>query len=177
MLLRRSIDERHQSANRRIQLMSIEEFNTDWLSLKDGIYRLAFYMLESQDDAEDAVQDLYVKLWNTRDTLDHIYNPKAYCTTLIKRICIDRIRRHSGEMLNDDILSDSRGAEQELIDKERLRKVQNLIEKLPDRERLVLKLKVIDELSYEQIAQKTGINYLSLRVLISNARRKIKAAI
>lgn len=158
--------------------MSIEEFNKDWLALQDGLYRIAYYMLESSPDAEDAVQDLYVKLWNSQDTLEHIHNPQAYCVTLLKRLCIDRIRKAGAESLDSQELeSEERGAEQALIEKEKLTRVQELMGRLPAREREVLRLRILEEMSYEQIARKTGINYLTLRVLLSNARRKLKAAL
>ena len=48
------------------------------------------------------------------------------------------------------------------------------IKSLPDRQREVLTLRTLDGLSYEEIAQRTGINYLTLRVLLSQARNKLK---
>lgn len=48
---------------------------------------------------------------------------------------------------------------------------------LSENERTVLKMKVFDDLSYEEIQKKTGLSYLSMRVHLSNARRKIKKAI
>lgn len=157
--------------------MTLETFNNEWLSLSDALYRVAYYMLENQADAEDVVQDLYVKLWKARDTLDAVFNPQAYCITLTKRMCIDRLRKVQTSELPEEYESDSRGAEQELADKEKLQMIQAAIERLPQRERKVLKLKIMDELSYEEISRITGINYLSLRVLLSNARRKLKSVV
>ena len=59
----------------------------------DRFYRAAYYMLESEQDAEDAVQELYMKLWTARSSLDGIRNPVSYGLSLLKNICIDRIRR------------------------------------------------------------------------------------
>ena len=67
------------------------------------------------------------------------------------------------------------GRQDESIDeKERLAKVLAAIKSLPDRQREVLTLRTLDGLSYEEIAQRTGINYLTLRVLLSQARTKLK---
>ena len=63
------------------------------MPLSERFYRAAYYMLESQQDAEDAVQELYLKLWRSRDSLSGLRNPVAYGLSLLKNICLDRIRR------------------------------------------------------------------------------------
>ena len=73
--------------------MTSEVLTEAYKSLSDGLYRVAYYILESQTDAEDAVQDLFIKLWNSRDQLDTVLNMKAYCTTLMKNLCIDKLRK------------------------------------------------------------------------------------
>ena len=67
-------------------------FDSVWLPHQAAFYRLAFYILENEDEARDAVQDLYLKLWDMREQLDSIDNPKAYGLHLLRNRCIDRIR-------------------------------------------------------------------------------------
>ena len=66
--------------------MTPEILTETFKSLSDGLYRVAYYILESQTDAEDAVQDLFIKLWNSREQLDTVLNFKAYCTNLMKNL-------------------------------------------------------------------------------------------
>ena len=61
--------------------MSRETFINDWLPLRNGLYRVACRLLGSAAEAEDAVQDLYLKLWQTSGSLGGVRNPKAYCLT------------------------------------------------------------------------------------------------
>ena len=68
-------------------------FHTVWIPLQERFYRVAFYILEDRADALDAVQDLYMKLWKIRDSLDLVRNPGAYGALLMRNLCIDRIRR------------------------------------------------------------------------------------
>ena len=73
--------------------MTEARFHTVWIPLQERFYRVAYYLLEDRADALDAVQDLYVKLWKMRDSLDLVRNPGAYGALLVRNLCIDRIRR------------------------------------------------------------------------------------
>ena len=68
-------------------------FHKEFLPLAQTLYRIAFYMLESETEAEDAVQEVYAKLWESRDGLDGILSPKAYCIRMLKNLCLNRIRK------------------------------------------------------------------------------------
>lgn len=158
--------------------MNGREFSDIFLPLSDNFYRVALYLLEDSDDAEDAVQDLYIKLWNSRDTLDAVHNPGAYGITLLRNLCIDRIRskgRRRREEV-DDVVSDAAGADDTMAQKERLGCVMRALSRLPDKQREVLRMKVVEDLSYEEIQKRTGISYISLRVMVSQARKKLKSS-
>ena len=147
--------------------------------MSDGLYRVAFYILESQPDAQDVVQDLFIKLWNTRDELDKVLNLKAYCTTLIKNLCIDRIRKASKEQIIEPQadISESRTIDEDLIAKDKLGRVMAAIERLPKGQRNVVKMYVLEDMSYDEISEKTGMSNLTLRVLLSNARKTLRKEI
>lgn len=156
--------------------MTAERFRKEYLPLQDELYRVAFYLLESTPDAEDAVQDLYLRLWDAADALDGISSPKAYCIRLLRNICVDKLRRcrPDGEeklplQASDEALPDER-----LDGRQRLEAAIGRMSTLSESERTVLMMKVFDNLSYEQIQKRTGLSYLSLRVHLSNARRKIR---
>ncbi len=156
--------------------MTARQFSDIYTPLSDGLYRVAYYFLESQADADDAVQDLYIKLWNSRDTLDAVHNPGAYCATLMKNLCIDRIRkasRHADAELKEDVLADG-CADDSAIYKEQLLRIRGAMERLPKTQRTVLEMKVIQDMSYEEIQERTGLGYTSLRVILSKARKAIK---
>ena len=156
--------------------MTSERFQHEWLSLAGDFYRIAFYILEDEAEAEDAVQELYLKLWSGRDALDGIRSPKGYGIQVLRYLCLDRIRR-SRKMETPAVLPEPEwpGRQDEAVDeKERLAKVLDAIKSLPDRQREVLTLRTLDGLSYEEISRRTGISQLTLRVLLSQARRKLK---
>lgn len=152
------------------------EFHSQYLSLAEALYRVAFYILESEAEAEDAVQELYLKLWKNRSALDGIRSPKAYAMTLLRNICMDRIRqekRISGAEVPESI-GGGFDPEAAMDGKERLEKVLAAVKSLPDKQREILILRAVEGLSYDEITERTGINYLSLRVLLSRARQTLK---
>lgn len=156
--------------------MSTEEFTELYLPLRGALYSVAFFILESEDDAMDAVQDLYLKLLSSPDALETVRNPKAYCITLMRNICLDRVRKASRRPESEvmEAVSDESPADERMSDRQRIKDICQKLSSLPERERTVLRMKVFEDLSYDEIQKRTGIGYLSLRVLLSNARRKLR---
>lgn len=154
--------------------MTSAQFNTVWLPLQGRFYRIAFYMLENEADAKDAVQDLYLKLWNLRDSLDIVREPSSYGALMLKNLCIDYIRRRrpSEALLENMAVNDPPDRELDL--KEDLQTLAKAIEQLPPGQQRLIRLRFIRGLSYEEIEQETGLSGLNIRVQVSLARKKLK---
>lgn len=156
--------------------MTSKEFTDTYLPLKDALYRVAYYLLESGTDAEDAVQDLYIKLWNSKDTLAKVCNPRSYCITLMKNLCIDRIRKASGKKSVElkDNLAETESTDNSVIRDELVQRIEKEIAGLPERQRKVLRMRVTEDLSNEEISIRTGMSNMTVRVLLSQARKKLR---
>lgn len=157
--------------------MTQNEFRTTWLPLSDALYRVAFYMLEDEADAKDAVQDFYIKL--LAKSPSDVRNPKAYAITLLRNMCIDRIRVaqkfFSIQCAEDSPRLDFMADEPDVLaTREKLRRVLAIIEGLPDRQREVVRQRIFEEKEYDEISRSTGLTEGNLRVLLSMARKKIK---
>ena len=154
--------------------MTSAQFNTVWLPLQGRFYRIAFYMLENEADAKDAVQDLFLKLWNLRDSLDIVREPFSYGALILKNLCIDYIRRRrpSEALLENMAMNDPPDRELDL--KEDLQTLAKAIEQLPPGQQRLIRLRFIRGLSYEEIEQETGLSGLNIRVQVSLARKKLK---
>ena len=147
------------------------------MPLAERFYRAAYYMLESQQDAEDAVQELYLKLWASRSSLGDIKNPQAYGLSLLKNICIDRIRRREirkHEFLDVGTPDHSPPPERNLDSKDLLKKVQEEIGRLPEKQAEVMKMMFLEDLDYKEISRRTGLSQVHVRVLISTARKTLR---
>ncbi len=160
--------------------MTQEKFRNDWLPLGDSLYRVAYYILEDEADARDAVQDLFVKLLSLGGKLDEVKAPKAYAITMLRNMCIDRIRTAKrfytiscGE--DESYLSFLATEPDVMASKEKLRRVLAIIEGLPPKQREVIRQRIFEERSYEEISQITGLSENNLRVLLSMARKTIRS--
>ena len=156
--------------------MDASEFKATWLPLENAFYRVAFYILEDAADAADAVQDLYIRLWTSREKLDGIRQPKAYGLTMLRNICLDRLR-HNKVARSESLktvefrIGDDYSA---LAARETIRAVEKAIEKLPDNQQKVLRMRVFEDMDYEDIASATGLSEGSLRVMLSAARKTLR---
>lgn len=159
--------------------MTAELFRKTYLPLGDSLYRVAFYLLEDEEDARDAVQDLFIKLLNSGSRLDEVKNAKAYAITLMRNMCIDRIRAasrlHQVECGEDSPELSFLMVESDVITtREKLRRVLAIIEGLPPRQHEVVRQRIFEDRSYEEISRDTGLSENNLRVLLSMARKTIR---
>ena len=153
------------------------DFRNIWMPLAERFYRAAYYMLESQQDAEDAVQELYLKIWKSHANLTDLKSPAAYGMSLLKNICIDRIRRREirkAEPLDAGLPQPDAPPEKRLAARDILKKVMEEIDRLPQTQARVMKMMVIEDLDYKEISERTGLSQVHVRVLISTARKTLK---
>ena len=143
----------------------MNEIKEIWLPLSDRFYRVAYHILESQEDAEDAVQELYLKLIKTPDKLSNIQDPAAYGITMLRNICIDIIRRREkrkSEELHEYMIADASSPDKVATEKDKLRILIHEIDKLPQKQSMVLKMRTIEGLEYDEISQRTGLSQVNI---------------
>ena len=156
--------------------MGIPEFKAAWLPLENAFYRVALYLLEDADDAADAVQDLYIRLWISRDKLDGIKQPKAYGLAVLRNICLDRLRHRKVARSEPLKTVEFRLADDDSVmaARETVKAVEKAIAKLPDSQQKVLQMRVFENMEYDEIASATGFSEGSLRVMLSAARKTLR---
>ena len=145
--------------------MDAASFKQQFLPCHAKLYRVAFRLMGNVQDAEDMVQEAYLKLWKKRDELSEVASIEAYCVTLIKNLCYDSLRSCRPD-------EDSRLPEIE--QKDEARQVKRLIRQLPRSQQQIILLRDVNDCSYEEIEQVTGLTAVNIRVLLSRARKKIR---
>ena len=156
--------------------MTSRKFNTEYLPLAPLLYRIAFHILEQQDEAEDAVQETFLKLWEMGNRLDDIESAKAYSIRILKNECLDRLRKAKKKVPVEQVLAKESisPADEQIDSRRRLEKVLGAIKSLPDSQKQVLLLRTVEGLSYGEISEKMGMSQLTLRVLLTRAREALR---
>lgn len=134
-------------------------------------------MLCDSFEAEDAVQNLYLKLWEKRRELDTVIAPEAYSRTLLKNICIDRwraMRNHDevGELPADEIAADS---SPDIERREADECLEKFLAGLPQQHSRVMQMRM-NGCNFEEIESVTGLSQVNIRVIISRIRKKFREA-
>lgn len=155
--------------------MTPEEFTARFLPLGEGLYRIGLSLLESQEEARDAVQDVFLKMWTTRDRLDEVRDPRAWSYILMRNLCVDRVRAR--EKLRKEPLPAGPAADPPDEPPEKLARALAAVRSLPDKDRQLLRMRLNQDLSYEEIAQLTGQSELALRVAFHRIKNKIRKKI
>lgn len=162
--------------------MTGDQFKKMILPISAKLFRIASVMLSDEDDAKDTLQDLYSKLWEQRDKLNEIKNPEAYGVTMIKNLCINKLKMNNRYEILDIMDQEYQlplfeTPEDHLIMKENIRKVYQEIDHLPMIQKQVLHLKQFRNCSFEEISEITGLSEGNVRVILSRARKTLKEKI
>ena len=99
--------------------MSQERFKAEILPLRDKLFHIALKILVEEQEAEDAVQEVLLKLWHTRDSLDKYDNVAAFATTVIKNHCLDRLKVKNRQESLDETYNGRAGNENPYLQLER----------------------------------------------------------
>lgn len=159
--------------------MEREEFNKIIHRDNKKLFILAYRMLKNQQEAEDVVQEVFVRLWDMRDKLDTINNLTVLELSITRNKCIDVLRRWKFTDPDFDsaalsLKETDYSPHEKIVSEEDLHIVRNIIHSLPSPYKENIIMREIDGLSYNEITEITGVNVNSLRVNISRARQMIK---
>jgi RNA polymerase sigma-70 factor, ECF subfamily len=146
------------------------------------LYRVAYSVMRNAAEAEDAVQEAFLRVLRHRDKLEGIRDLRVWLIRITWNVVLDKKRRAKTRPENDDIAdfarvlpSHDRRSDDSLISSQEHRRILNLIDRLPGKERQALLLSAVEELSTVQIAAVLGTTESSIRSRIFRARRELSA--
>lgn len=157
--------------------MTALEFKQRFLPHHRLLYRVAYRLTGNQQDAEDLVQDFYLKLWQRRDTLSAEAQNEAYLITMLRNLFRDQQRlKHIATVSFDDVeVNDPPDESQASYEtRDEAMQMTELIARLPQKQRTIMQMHLEQESPYDEISQATGLSPGNLRVIVSRAKQTLK---
>lgn len=155
--------------------------------LYDQMYKHLFHgamtITRSRAAAEEIVNDVFVKVWFQRSQLPGINNLDAYLFTITRNLSLDYLRKVSGKAFYNieeaelPLLMVGPSAEDSLISGELVKKINEAINNLPPKCRLIFKLAKVDELKYKEVAALLDVSIKTVETQMSIALKKLHQAI
>lgn len=157
--------------------MTQKEFLLNVLPFKDKVYRLAKRLLISTDEAEDATQELLVKLWNKKEDISKLKSIEAYAMTMMKNYCLDRLKSKQAsnlKLVHSNYVSNDVSLDKKVELENSVQIVKKLMDQLPNQQRIIIQLRDVEEYDYDEICEIVNMNQTAVRVALSRARKTIR---
>ena len=144
---------------------------------KDKVFRLAKRLLVSSEEAQDATQDILVKLWDKKNGLEQYNNVEALAMTMTKNYCLDQLkskRASNLKIVHTNFTDREAGLDQKMEDQDSWSWVEKIINNLPEQQKLIIQMRDIEQYDFEEIAKMLDMNETAIRVALSRARKTIR---
>ncbi len=153
-------------------------FHDDVLPLKNKLYRLALRITQNSAEAEDAVQDTLIRVWEHREEWEQIDSIEAYAYTICRNIALDMAGKagNGNVQLNEDssIFNVQCSMFNEFEQKERLSLVRKIMDSLPEVQRSIMELRDIEGKTYQEIGNILKLSESQVKVYLHRARTIIR---
>lgn len=139
-----------------------------------GLYIHALKMLDDEDEAKDVVQEVFIGLWNKKQTLDIKSSPGAYLFSAVRNKVLNLIRDKKTRAGYIDLFSlyiDQHSNEvlEGIQEKELLKAIEEVIQSLPEKMKKIFELSRKEHLSHRDISEKLDISEKTVKRQVSNA--------
>ena len=156
--------------------MHLEEFKTRVLPLRSSLYRFARSLLHDTQESEDCVQEIFLKLWLRRESLDSIENIRAFAMQITRNLCLDKLKMRKRVMvdISDKTIRSNIDLQGQLENEDAVARIEEIMGRLPEQQRSLIHLRNIEGLEMKEIAEITGLSVEHARVTLSRARITIR---
>jgi RNA polymerase sigma-70 factor (ECF subfamily) len=153
----------------------------DFLSIvrpfQDKIYRLARRLLTSEEEAQDATQEVLLKLWSKKKQMTKYRNTEAFAMTMTKNYCYDTLkakRSSNVSLVHTNYRDNSFDTVKETEVSDSVNWVYKMMKDLPEQQQLILQLRDVEEYTNAEIAEQLEINEGTVRTALSRARKTVR---
>ena len=159
--------------------MDIQQFKSEILPIKNKLYRFALRIVGNVAEAEDVVQEVFIKLWKQREQLHQYSNLEAWCIRMTKNLSIDKTRSKHYKVgfipEGYDVTSNQANPHHVTETQDTMERIKKMIDSLPEKQRLVIQLRDIEGLSYKEIEANLKMPMNQIKVYLFRARKLIKS--
>lgn len=145
--------------------------------VKDKMFRLALRLLISKDAAQDATQEVLLKLWSRNDKLKHYANLEAFVMTVTKNHCLDQLKlkkNNNLRIVHSNYDNNQTNIHEQLEYSDELQQVNRILKDLPEQQQIIFQLRDVEQYDFVEISEITQMNETAIRVALSRARKKIR---
>jgi len=156
--------------------MSIEEFKSAIIPLRENMLIVALKMLQQEEDAEDVVQESLLRLWSMRSHWTKIDNPGGFAMQMVKNACIDKLRmqRATVDVATLNLHLEETNPYIELEQQDAAGLIKRIIEQLPELQRRIILMRDVDGYELNEIATITGTQVAAVTMNLSRARKRVR---
>lgn len=157
--------------------MTIEAFKKEVLPLKNRLYRLALRLLIDHMEAEDVVQEVFMKLWSKRNQLQQYRSIEAFAMVITKNKCFDILKSKRYKImdgLSADLSVNHMSPYSYAENADSIDHVLALINKLPELQKIIIHLRDVEGYDFDEIAGITELSLNAVRVNLSRARKNVR---
>lgn len=157
--------------------MTQTEFLNIVMPFKDKVFRLAKRLLVSTEEAEDATQEVLLKLWNNKQKIQEYKNVEAFSMTMTKNFCFDKLKSKQAQNLkivHSNYEEKGTPLQKQVELNDSVNWVAKIIEDLPEQQKMIIQLRDIEDYDYDEIAKMLDMNNTAVRVNLSRARKTIR---
>ncbi len=147
------------------------------MPFKDKMFRLAKRLLVSREEAEDATQEILLKLWNSKQKIETYKNVEAFSMTMTKNFCLDRLKSKQAQNLkivHNNYTDNSSSLQKQVEAIDSINWVAKIIENLPEQQKIIIQLRDVEQYDFNEIAKMLDMNQTAVRVALSRARKTIR---
>lgn len=158
-------------------IMKQQEFLNIISPFKDKVFRIAKRLLVSSEEAEDATQEVLIRLWNKKQELSKYNSVEALAVTMTKNYCLDQLkskRASNLKLVHSNYSDNQAGADKQLEDKDSWSWVEKIMNNLPEQQKLIVQMRDVEEYEFSEIEKVLNMNETAVRVALSRARKTIK---
>ncbi len=157
--------------------MNQKEFLETVLPFKDKVYRLAKRLLVSSDEAEDATQELYFKLWKNKGKIEKYDNVEAYAMMMTKNYCLDQLKSKRASnltLVHSNYRDENATLQSDVEYRDGASIIKRMMNDLPEKQRMIVQLRDVENYEYHEIAEIMGMEPTAIRVALSRARKALR---